>query len=58
MRERLGGKEGGRRREDRPSEWGREKTQPVGWPPDWADDAAGPAGHSPVSATSPEGVFR
>jgi len=27
-------------------------TQSVGRPPDWADEAAGPAGHGPVPATS------
>lgn len=36
---------------------GRKKTQLVGWPPNWADDAAGPEGHGPASATSPENIF-
>jgi hypothetical protein len=36
---------------------GRKKTQPVGWPPDWEDEAAGLAGHGPASATSPENLF-
>jgi hypothetical protein len=34
----------------------RRETQPVGGPPDWADDAAEPAGHGPAPATSP-GAF-
>jgi len=36
---------------------GRKKTQPVGWPPDWADEAAGPANHGPASARSSENLF-
>jgi len=36
----------------------RKGTQPVGEPPDWADDAAGPAGHGPSPATSPGAFFR
>jgi len=31
---------------------GRKRTQPVGWPPDWVDDAAGPASHGLAPATS------
>jgi len=34
------------------TERGRGEDQPVGWPPDWVDEAVGPAGHGPVSATS------
>jgi hypothetical protein len=30
----------------------------MGWPLDWADDAAGLAGHGPVSATSLEIIFQ
>jgi hypothetical protein len=36
---------------------GEEETQPVGWPPDWADDTAEPRGHGPAPVTPPESVF-
>jgi hypothetical protein len=37
---------------------GEEETQPVGWPPDWAEDAARPRGHGPAPATPLESVFQ
>jgi len=44
--------------EDRPKEGRKRTTQPVGWPPDWADDTAGPAGHGSAAATSLVDHFR